>query len=354
MASNSLTSVENPLRIAEIPCLAWPGLLGVTFAPGKQQRGSLSGTHQRDLAADLDRIVFWRATAVVTLVEADELRELKISTLGEEVQLRRMEWFHWPIKDYGIPDSEFEASWPTRSTKLRSILAAGGRVLIHCKGGLGRAGTISARLLVEAGVAANEAIAAVRAARPGAVETSQQEGWIALGRPVADRSLDHPFAAQWMTSDWTLRQRLSALVRFVPIFERPGFKFSDLIPPQQDGGITSVGAFVPTDEALAFNYVIYGYGWVRSFDWTTWKETERGGRLMRDVEAMATATEDDLADVITTCARADRFCDGYLNEAYNEGLLTRIVQRAEVLLTALEAAFDPNRRGKERSAETTD
>jgi DNA invertase Pin-like site-specific DNA recombinase len=32
---------------------------------------------------------------------------------------------------------------------LRALLARGGRVLVHCKGGLGRAGTIAARLLVD-------------------------------------------------------------------------------------------------------------------------------------------------------------------------------------------------------------
>ena len=54
---------------------------------------------------------------------------------------------------------------------------------------------------------------------------------------------------------------------------------------------------------------------------------------------MSTANEDDLANVITACTRADRFCDGYLNTVYEEGLLTRIVLRAEELLRQLEAAF---------------
>ena len=45
----------------------------------------------------------------------------------------------------------------------------------HCRGGLGRAGMISARLLVESGVEPEVAIAKVRAARPGAIETREQE-----------------------------------------------------------------------------------------------------------------------------------------------------------------------------------
>ena len=54
---------------------------------------------------------------------------------------------------------------------------------VHCRGGLGRAGMISARLLVESGVEPNAAIERVRAARPGAIETPQQEEWVRSGSP---------------------------------------------------------------------------------------------------------------------------------------------------------------------------
>jgi ADP-ribosyl-[dinitrogen reductase] hydrolase len=54
-------------------------------------------------------------------------------------------------------------------------LQTGGSVLIHCRGGLGRTGTIAARLLVELGWQPRAAIEAVRGARPGAIETPQQE-----------------------------------------------------------------------------------------------------------------------------------------------------------------------------------
>lgn len=49
---------------------------------------------------------------------------------------------------------------------------------MHCKGGLGRAGTVAARLLIEFGQAPEDAIACVRAARPGAIETHQQETYL--------------------------------------------------------------------------------------------------------------------------------------------------------------------------------
>ena len=190
----ALTSASNPLRIAEITVGTAGGRIGITFAPGKQQPDGLTAPHQRDLGADLDVIAAWNAAAVVTLVEAHELDSLGIAALGAEVQRRHMQWHHWPIQDYGVPDAAFEAAWPARSAMLRTLLACGARVLVHCKGGLGRAGTISARLLVEGGMAQGDAIRAVRAVRPGAIETGPQEAWVAVGRavppvpPAGDRS----------------------------------------------------------------------------------------------------------------------------------------------------------------------
>lgn len=170
MSHTIMTSQSNPLRIAELAS----GAIGITFAPGKQQADAMSGAHRRDLATDLDVVAAWNAAAVVTLVEAHELEALGIAGLGAEVRRRHMEWHHWPICDYGVPDASWEAAWPARSASLRGLLARGCRVLVHCKGGLGRAGTVAARLLVEMGTPAPEAIAIVRAARPGAVETAAQ------------------------------------------------------------------------------------------------------------------------------------------------------------------------------------
>ncbi len=180
--TRSATSASNPLRIAELP--VGGGGFGITFAPGKQQPDGLTGRHARDLDADLDAVAAWNAALVVTLAEAEELAALGIAGIGAAVRRRHMQWAHWPIVDYGVPDAAWEAAWPARSARLRSLLACGGRVLVHCKGGLGRAGMVAARLLVEAGTAPDAAIAAVRAARPGAVETAAQERWVGAGQPA--------------------------------------------------------------------------------------------------------------------------------------------------------------------------
>jgi ADP-ribosyl-[dinitrogen reductase] hydrolase len=641
------TSASNPVRIAELPVSDNGGLIGITFAPGKRQLDALSGAHQRDLAADLDRIAAWNAAAVVTLAETQELEALGIPTIGAEVRRRHMEWHHWPIRDYGIPDAAFEATWPVRAARLRRLLACSGRVLIHCKGGLGRTGTIAARLLAESGMASHEAIAAVRAVRPGAIETDAQERWVAAGcstplptpaldrdaardraigaliglavgdavgttleftrKPrlavlddmqgggpfglkrgqwtddtamalaladslLADPALDaadlmrrfvdwhehgtysctgrcfdigntivaalerfrrhgnplagsteeaasgngalmrlspvavrhwrnpdelqriavlqtrtthgapttitastrfaallaaaiagsslpdllsgpadamekawvgqhrdmvrgsgyvvhalraavwavarttdfrsavllaanlgedadttaavagqlagalygasaiprawrdalawrerleetaarlfdagwdtaedvavvvHPtlgdgFAAPWMTGDWTLRERLSALAAFRPMFEEAGFRFSAFMPDHRKGDMIELGYTSYGEQAERFVQAAYHYGWVRRVDWMAWQNTEEGRRLLNDPAALESADEDDLARVLTTCLREERFCEGALAGAFESGLISRVLRRAEQLLAALPAAF---------------
>ena len=182
MAPDLITSLTSPLRIAEVPCGA--GRIGITLCPGKVDPHAMSGPTARDLDADIGAIAVWGARAVLTLLEDDEFALLHVSALGETVARYGMEWFHLPIVDHAIPDAAFEARWATVGPHLEAIVRDGGRVLVHCRGGLGRSGTIVARMLVELGASADDAIARVRAARAGTIETREQEGYVRSFAPV--------------------------------------------------------------------------------------------------------------------------------------------------------------------------
>ena len=56
---------------------------------------------------------------------------------------------------------------------------------------------------------------------------------------------------------------------------------------------------------------------------------------MRDYGgALSNATVEQIANVITTLVRADRFSEGTLAGYFKEGLLLALAERAEALLTA--------------------
>jgi hypothetical protein len=103
------------------------GAIGVTFAPSKRQAAAMTGIWERDLATDLAAIRQWGAQDLITL-----------------------------------------------------LIRNGARVVVHCKGGLGRAGTVASLLLLGSGTApsADDAMRQVRAVRRGAIETSAQEAFL--------------------------------------------------------------------------------------------------------------------------------------------------------------------------------
>lgn len=169
-----LTSHSSPLIIASVQSDACNGSVGMTLCPGKQQPNALSGAFQRDLSLDLDRVQSWGAAAVVTLMSQDELSALKVAQLGDEVENRGMLWFQLPVANHHLPDADFECQWVYAGVRLRGLMRAGKKVLVHCGSGLGRTGVIAARLLVELGDSHEQAILKVREARPGTLQESAQ------------------------------------------------------------------------------------------------------------------------------------------------------------------------------------
>lgn len=176
------TSETHPLRIDTVAIDGLGGMIGLTFCPGKVQYDALSGHWERDLCKDVQAIREWGATAVVNLLEDHEMRLLQVPDLG--MSMGSMAYHHLPIRDAGVPGQDFERVWEVVGAELRRRLTQGEKIVIHCKGGLGRTGSIAARLLVELGLDPDEAIRRVRQARPGAIETRAQEEYVRKQKAV--------------------------------------------------------------------------------------------------------------------------------------------------------------------------
>lgn len=187
MSRNLRTSITDPIQIPTLSAAS--GRIGISFCPGKQGPALAGFEWKRDLAADLDAVRGWGAAAVVSLIEKHEIELLGVADLETAVAARGMEWFHLPIPDVTAPGEEFEQLWYTAGARLRGLLTDGESVFIHCRGGLGRAGTVAARLLIELGITrADTAIAQVRKVRPGAIETRAQEDHLRAIERIYDRS----------------------------------------------------------------------------------------------------------------------------------------------------------------------
>jgi ADP-ribosyl-[dinitrogen reductase] hydrolase len=174
---NPRTSTTHPLQIALLDTPGG-GRIGMTFCPGKRDPAAITGPWDRDLAVDLKAVENWGAGTLVTLMETHELKKLSVLNIGEHARALGMEWFHLPIRDVSIPDEAFEVAWQRAGKVIRERLISGQGIVIHCRGGLGRTGLIAARLLIELGETPGVALNRVRKARPGAVETRQQEEYV--------------------------------------------------------------------------------------------------------------------------------------------------------------------------------
>jgi ADP-ribosyl-[dinitrogen reductase] hydrolase len=158
LAPYSITALALPER---------PGIIGLAPVPGRV-----------DLDADVATIRAWGAASVVTLQPQDELEWLGIGHLGQAITAGGLEWHHLPILDLRAPDAAFERAWEGMATAVLGRLDRGERVMVHCRGGFGRTGTVAARLLVARGLAPAAAVALVRHTRPGSIETDEQEQYV--------------------------------------------------------------------------------------------------------------------------------------------------------------------------------
>jgi protein-tyrosine phosphatase len=157
--------MSEALQIATVS--AGLGRIGICRLPGRKG----------DLTGDMAIIRAWRPAFVVSMTEASEMREHGDGNLPALLESAGIAWRHFPIVDFGAPEAEVLPQWLALAKELHAALDAGGGVLLHCRGGLGRSGMVALRLLAERGEAPEAALARVRKARPGAVETEGQRVW---------------------------------------------------------------------------------------------------------------------------------------------------------------------------------
>ena len=154
------------------------GKAGMTHCPGRNHTDTLERRWNGDLAADLTSIEAWGARALVSLIEAQEFAYLGVPDLAIQIRRSRLDWYHLPIRDMCAPDDDFAQAWAKYGTPISQYLQDGKKIVVHCAGGLGRTGTVVARLLVDFGMPPVDAIETVRRARPGAIESAAQENHV--------------------------------------------------------------------------------------------------------------------------------------------------------------------------------
>ncbi len=165
---------HNPIRVnwvdpAKIPAGAgWTGRLGMTFLPGKHERGQ-AGNHWRDLDQDVERLASTLGVdTFVLLVEDHELKRTGTAQIADTMAAHGIDLHRFPIVDGDVPPDL--AAFAKLLIQIEDRLRDGSHVAVACRGGLGRTGTTVGCLLRDAGLSGDAAIALTRASRRGTIE----------------------------------------------------------------------------------------------------------------------------------------------------------------------------------------
>lgn len=128
------------------------------------------------------------------------------------------------------------------------------------------------------------------------------------------------------------KDQLKKLAGFLPAFEDPEFRAGEVRGGVEEPGVFSMPYFSLGEVASDFYKMLYDEGWIlMDFDWPVWGQSAEAITLCEDAAALARAEAQQLAKLLTVVVRQDRFASGAIFEAFETGLMLRIVRRAAVL-----------------------
>lgn len=145
--------------------------------------------------------------------------------------------------------------------------------------------------------------------------------------------------AKLMMEDIITEEDIDAILKFLPSFESKRSWFGkwescptpDMIGPGKEISMPYVRY---SKRADSFVQALCNNKWVFDFDWMKWEGEAR--KYEDSAEMIAGADLKTLRKLLTTHAKAERFCDGHLLSVYKSGHLLAILRRLKVLREEME------------------
>ena len=127
-----------------------------------------------------DEIAGWKragVTMVVSMLTPEEAMELNLESEAKISAAHGLSFRSLPVPDRDVPASR--SDFRELVADITQELAAGHRVAVHCRQGIGRAGLVTTGVLIASGITPDVAVSTVSAARGRPVpETPAQRHWL--------------------------------------------------------------------------------------------------------------------------------------------------------------------------------
>lgn len=160
-------SKDSPIRVDLLPgdALGLPegsGALGMTLAPGVKDKhwDRDTETDMRDLRRGPPR-----TDVLVSLIEDHEYRRYGMEGYAAEAGAAGIAVEEFPIVDVDVPREEQVEEYAELVGRIVGSLRGGRNTVVHCRGGIGRTGTVVSSVLVGLGHGAEDAMRLASRAR---------------------------------------------------------------------------------------------------------------------------------------------------------------------------------------------
>ncbi|KMT63869.1 dual specificity protein phosphatase family protein [Catenovulum maritimum] len=127
------------------------------------------GTKDVPLAESISQLKQAGAVAVLTFMQQFELEKNNVTEIKTLCEQAGIQWFHLPIQDDQAPEEMFQTPWQQARKIVHQLLDSNQKIAVHCKGGTGRTGLVSAQILLERGWSLADASKAIKALRPNSL-----------------------------------------------------------------------------------------------------------------------------------------------------------------------------------------
>ncbi len=135
---------------------------------------------------------------------------------------------------------------------------------------------------------------------------------------------------QWNTIDQipVTKENIDKILEFLPYFEDEANKFFEHIPPKKEKtGIYHIPYYDPAPQILDFIHILQTQNFLLPYDWDN--DMPRILGLINRFRPMSEANLLDIRKIFITLSVGEKFCDGYLANAANRGIVLDALKRLE-------------------------